>query len=120
MKFPFLLLGTLLPLVLSAQTLQIPPAVSEDLQRRYPGVEVKDWDTTKDGGFKAELDVNEREHEVFYSAEGKWLWSDHDVKRSEVPQAVWDALAKTEYAEWNVDSKERLATTTHKELYEIR
>ncbi len=109
-----------LPVAMSAQTVQPPPAVINDLSSRFPGVDVKDWDTTREGGWKAELDVNEVEHEVFYSAKGAWLWSDHDVKRAQVPQAVWDALAASEYADWTVDGKERLQTPVHKELYEIK
>ncbi len=106
---------------LSAQNVQPPPAVAEDLRTRYPGMEVKDRDSTKDGGYKAEFDdANDREHEVFYSAEGQWSWTDHDVKRAEVPQAVWDTLAKTEYAGWTVDKKERVQTPQHKEMYEIK
>lgn len=120
--FSIAILGTALLLTASAaaQKSAVPQAVADRFKALYPNETVKEWELERGGTlWEAEFHREGREHEAYFSADGTWRWTEHDVRREEVPQAVWDALARTEYAGWKVDDIELHSTPAHKAVYQL-
>lgn len=116
-----LLMGSISLLALESygQAQNIPASVSNHFKTTYPGAQEKDWDTERDGTYEVEFMLNGQEWEATYAANGAWLKTERDVTRAEVPQAVLDALSKSEYSAWKTDDMEEHQTPQHKSVYEI-
>lgn len=97
----------------------IPAGVLKHFNSAYPAAQVKDWDKERDGTYEAEFTLNGVEWEAYYDANGNWTRTERDVRRSDVPQAVWNALAKSSYAGWKVDDIEEHQTPRQKSVFEI-
>lgn len=102
-----------------AQNNQVPDNVMNHFKATYPNAQSIDWDKERDGTFEAEFTLDGKEWEAYYDASGNWTRTERDVKRDEVPQAVWDGLSKSEYAAWKTDDVEEHQTPQHKTVYEI-
>lgn len=81
------------------------PPVGEDLsaliQQMYPGARIleKDYD---DGYLKIEIMHEGIEKEVYFNGAGEWVWTEWDVRVSELPEAVRNTVA-SEYPEYVID-----------------
>jgi uncharacterized membrane protein YkoI len=116
------ILGTALLLTAStaAQKSAVPQAVTDRFKALYPNETVKEWELERGGTlWEAEFMRDGRAHEACFKPDGTWLWTERDARRDEVPQAVWDALARTEYAGWKVDDIEVHSTPEHKAVYQL-
>ena len=110
---------TMFSMVTFAQVQDIPEKIQSHFKATYPAAVVEDWDKERDGSYEVEFSINGVEWEAYYSAAHEWLRTERDVKRSDVPQAVLHAIAKTDYASWKIDDIEEHHTPEHKSVYEI-
>jgi hypothetical protein len=101
------------------QKQNIPQKVLNHFKAKYPSAQVHDWDKERDGSYEVEFTLNGKEWEAYYTADGSWTRTERDASRNEVPKAVWDGLAKTQYAQWKVDDIEEHQTPQHASVYEI-
>lgn len=103
----------------SAQQTNVPEKIQNHFKATYPAAQAEDWDHERDGSYEVEFTVDGIEWEAYYAINNEWLRTERDVKRSEVPQAVLDGLAKSEYAAWKVDDIEEHQNSKYKSFYEI-
>src|SRR5690606_9033620 len=96
----------------------IPDAVVSHFRTSYPAAQKTDWDK-ESNGYEVEFRLNGIKWEAYYDLNGNWLKTERDVKRREVPNAVWTSLAKSPYAGWKVDDIEEHQTPDYKTVYEI-
>lgn len=97
----------------------IPQSVSDHFKTKYPSAQVHDWDKERDGSYEVEFTLDGKEWEAYYTADGSWTRTERDALRNEVPKAVWDRLAKTQYSNWKVDDIEEHQTPQQASVYEI-
>ncbi len=101
-----------------AQGPEIPANVVSHFQAKYPGAENPDYDKEKDG-YEVEFHLSGIKWEAFYDTRGNWVKTERDVRRADVPDAVWTALSTSSYGRWKVDDIEEHQTPQHEKLYEI-
>src|SRR6266403_2402154 len=92
-----LLVSGFLPLTVRAQVLavdQVPDAVKQGFQAKFPSVKRVEWKLKSDKNYEAEFTLKGTEIAAKFDAAGKWLETESAISRSKVPKAVRDAVAK--------------------------
>lgn len=121
MRNTILLLAVLAAAPLAAQpgADQAPQAAKAHLAKTYPDAVVKEWKkTTKH--VKAEFKVKGVDYDAYYSPEGGWVRTEHDIPKAALPAAVTSALKGGTYGAWKVDDVEEHATPQHALLYKVK
>lgn len=120
MRTAFLLSTFLICSSLLAQTgaAQAPAAAKAHFGKTYPDAVVKEWKRTG-RHVKAEFKVKGVEYDAYYTPEGEWVRTEHDIPKSALPAAVTTALKGSAYGSWKVDDVEEHATPVHAVLYKI-
>lgn len=98
----------------------IPQAIRNSFSTLYPDVYAYEWKwKKKKNHYKAKFYIKGIKYKSYFSPTGEWIRTERDVKRWEVPEAVWNGLAETEYANWKVDDREEHQTPEYDLIYEI-
>lgn len=83
--------------VAAAQTLtpeQVPGAVRQGLQAKFPTVKVAEWKIKSDKDYEAEFTLKGTEIAAKFDSTGKWLETESAVSRSKVPKTVRATVSK--------------------------
>lgn len=90
--------------------------IEEQIEAMYPGARIleQDWD---DGYLEVEIWHDGREKSVYFNGADEWVWSQWDVRASELPEAVTVAL-QAEYPDYRIDDAE-FVETPDSEYYRI-
>ena len=83
-------------------------SIEEFIADKYPGASIieQDWE---DGYLEVEIWHDGKEKDVYFNGAGEWVWSQWDVRISELPEAVTSALSK-EYPDYRIDDAEYIQT----------
>ena len=69
-----------------------PQAVVAAFNQKFANVKDVDWGMEKNGQWEAEFDQNKAEMSANFSADGKWVETETEIKVAELPAAVRTAL----------------------------
>lgn len=75
--------------------------VRSEFNRMYPGARDVEWEAEFGNwvvSFETGALPNVKEHEAWFDASGNWLRTETDIRESDLPKAVKDALEASEYA----------------------
>lgn len=94
----------------------VPDSIEELIASMYPDARIleQDWD---DGYLEVEIWHDGREKSVYFNGSDEWVWSQWDVRASELPEAVTAAL-QAEYPDYRIDDAE-FVETPDSEYYRI-
>jgi hypothetical protein len=95
----------------------VPLAVKQAFQDKYPGKVVTGWELEADH-YEAEYKVDGTKYEAEFDAKGMWILTEYKVKMADIPQPVKDAWKKTDYTKWNIVETKHIETPTQPNLYE--
>jgi hypothetical protein len=73
---------------------QVPAAVKNAFQLKFPAVKVVEWKIKSDKNYEAEFTLNRTDIAAKFDSAGKWLETESAVPRSTIPAAVRDTIAK--------------------------
>ncbi len=73
---------------------EVPKAVMESFNNSFKDVKAEKWEKEKNGNFEAEFDFNKEEMSASYSADGKLMETETEIKVSALPATVSDYIAK--------------------------
>jgi hypothetical protein len=73
---------------------QVPVAVKQALQAKFPGVRVLEWKIKSPTIYEAEFTRKGSEITVMFDSTGKWLETETAIDPAQVPKVVSDAAAK--------------------------
>ena len=98
---------------LSAQSIpvsQVPKSVRSAFYTQFPPATLKKWEIRKEG-YIAVFKVDGRKHYAYYTADGKWVATETQVKRTRhLPDPVRTAWLNSGYAGWYVHNIRKLET----------
>lgn len=104
----------------SGQTKVTPPSAARaHLNSTYAGAVVKEWKEGKKH-FKAEFKLKDETYRAYYTAEGAWVRTEHNVKKSELPPPVIAALQNSKYGHWKIADVEEHASPQQASFYRVR
>jgi uncharacterized membrane protein YkoI len=123
-KISLLLIGCLCSFALAyGQDLKesdVPLKVRETFKSLYPDTYVYEWEWEKKKGlYEAEFILKGKKHEGYFAPDGTWKKTTQDIKKHEVPEAIWRSIGQSAYAGWEIDDTEIHHTPQHKVVYEI-
>jgi hypothetical protein len=99
---------------------QVPKIIKDSFKQKYPDAYVYEWEYKRQHKiYEAEFIAKGNKYESYFTHEGVWVKTERDIKKEELPQNIWEALTKTEYAHWKVDDIEEHNTPEHGILYEL-
>lgn len=101
------------------QEKNIPSAVTDHFQSKYPNAQVHDWDHERDGSYEVEFIYNGQEWEAYYASDGTWLRTERDVRKADVPRPVMDGVKRSSYSDWKMDDVEEHQTPQYASVYEV-
>lgn len=88
---------------------QLPEGMQTFLDSRYPGWQLIEVDREQ-GRTEVEIVQERTAREVVFDAAGQWVSTTSDIRRSEVPQAVLQAIAASSYSGYEIDDIELVET----------
>ncbi|WP_431134144.1 PepSY-like domain-containing protein [Psychroserpens mesophilus] len=95
---------------------EVPTELSETFQNEYRNAMDVEWE--KEGAnYKVEFDVNDMEHEIWYTNDGTKVKSEMEITKADVPNAITKAI-KHNYADYKIDSVE-MTEMNGKKTYEV-
>ena len=96
-----------------------PAAARTHLNGTYSGAVVKEWKEGKKH-FKAEFRLKDETYRAYYSPEGVWVRTEHNVKKSELPEPVTAALLRSKYGKWKIEEVEEHASPRQASIFKVR
>lgn len=76
--------------------------ILDAFERMYPNATQVEWER-KLGYFVADCKIDNKEKDVWFDANGEWMLTETDITLNELPKAVTDAIASSQYANWKID-----------------
>lgn len=96
----------------------VPKKVSEAFSAKYPAAEIKKWKTVK-ADYVAEFTLEKKKYLAYYSSNAEWIRTESKISLStKLPDAVKEALHKSEYASWSISEIKQIEKPT-KNIYTI-
>lgn len=83
--------------------------VSEFITTKYPGALIVEYDYD-DGLLEVEIRHEGREKEVYFNGRNEWVYTQWDIRLSELPQAVSAAISASQWATFAIDDLEYVQT----------
>jgi hypothetical protein len=97
---------------------QTPPAqVNDSLNKKFAGATKVKWDKENDSEWEAEFKLKGKKYSANFSNEGKWMETEHEIKKSAIPANVKQTL-DSEFAGYDVEKAE-ISETAKGSVYEI-
>jgi len=85
---------------------QTPPkSVSDNFNAKFSGATKVKWDQEEKNEWEAEFKLNGKEMSVSFDLNGKWLKTETELKKSDLPENVLSVVNK-EFEGWKIESVE--------------
>ena len=92
--------------------------IENAFRTQYPHATRVEWEG-KGGYYVADFRLDNADAEAWYDQGGKWYLTETDVHFADLPQAVKDGLAASDYATWRVDDVDKLERPDTETVYVI-
>jgi hypothetical protein len=98
---------------------QTPPAqVNDSFNKKFAGATKVKWDKENNTEWEAEFKLSSgKEYSANFSNEGKWMETEHEIKKSAIPAKVKQTL-DSEFADYDVKEAE-ISETAEGSVYEF-
>lgn len=95
--------------------IQVPSEVTKSIEQKFPGAGGIEWTQKKDK-YKAEFKVAKTKHEVWLDKTGTVSKHQYEIKKTELPKAIVDAIAKefSTYSTHDCERTDNEGVTTYK------
>lgn len=77
-----------------AQESKVPEVVKTAFVQKFPDAKKVSWDMEDATEWEAEFKLNGAEYSANFSADGIWKETEHEIKKSELPEAIAKTLAQ--------------------------
>lgn len=86
---------------------KVPPAVVNSFTQTFTGVRNIEWEM-KDDLYNVSFDKKGKDHEAWYDVSGKLVKHVQDINKSELPNAVREAI-KTQFSGFRISDPEKMS-----------
>jgi len=88
---------------------EVPAAVKSAFAKRFSTVKQAKWSKENDSAFEAEFKISGIEQSANFDAAGKWLATETEMKKTDLPSSVQATLTK-EFAGYTIEEAEKAET----------
>jgi len=96
----------------------IPAPAKQTFAQKFPNATNVKWEK-EDDAIEAEFKIGKSKYSASFDQAGKWLETESEIKKSELPEAVLSAITK-EFSGYKIEEAERLETPDLGILYEVK
>ncbi|MEZ4804632.1 MAG: PepSY-like domain-containing protein [Bacteroidia bacterium] len=100
------------------ETEEVPTAVKAAFSAKYPKAQKVEWEAEEDNTYEADFKLYKINYSASFDQTGKWLETETEIKVSELPEAVANAI-KTNYPEYKIEEAELVETHDRGTVYEV-
>ena len=97
---------------------EVPTAVKQTFAKNFPKAKEVKWSKEGTSEFEAEFENSEMEQSANFDQTGKWLETETEIKKSELPKAVQAAITK-EFVGYTLHEPEKVESPGKPLLYEM-
>ena len=97
---------------------EVPKAVKDSFAKRFPNMKGVEWSKESDTEFEVEFKNAGKEQSANFDQAGKWLVTESEIKKVDLPQVVQASIAK-EFAGYKVEEAEKVETANEGTQYEV-
>lgn len=97
---------------------EVPTAVKQAFAKNFPSAKEVKWSKEDGTEFEAEFKSGATEKSANFDQSGKWVVTETEIKKSDLPQAVQAAVTK-EFAGYKMDEIEKVEKPDNVVLYEM-
>lgn len=94
----------------------VPSNVNSTFQKEYNNATDVEWEMDE-MNYKVEFDMNDMEHEIWYTKEGQVVKTERELSEKDLPSAIVSAI-KSKYSGYDIDSVEMTEMENNK-TYEV-
>ena len=105
----------------SAQKLkenEVPEAVKKTFAQKFANAKEVKWSKESSTEFEAAFDLAGHEQSASFDNSGKWMETETEIKKSDLPQAVQATITK-EFAGYKIDEAEKVESPEKGSFYEV-
>jgi hypothetical protein len=104
-----IMMPLLLGFVVMSCAQSTPSAVKSTFAKKFPNAKSVEWEKENDSEWEAEFKINEVEYSANFSNDGTWKETEHEIKESELPNAVKNTL-DNQFGDYKVEEVELIET----------
>lgn len=93
-------------------------SIMEALSTKYPNATHVEWEKKKNY-YVADCRVDNKDLDVWFNTNAEWKMTETDLLKSDIPTAVSQAIAASEYADWHIDDVDLLEYPSKTKEYVI-
>lgn len=97
---------------------EIPKTVKDSFAQRFPNTKGAEWSKESESEFEAEFKTAGKKQSANFEQTGKWLVTETEIKKAELPKAVQAALTK-EFVGYKIEEMEKVETANEGMQYEV-
>ncbi len=112
------LVALLFGIITACAQQKAPAEVQNAFKQKYPEAKSVQWEMENDNEWEAEFKMNGREMSANFDLQGNWQQTETEVKMSELPVAVSDAI-KTQFAGYKAEEPEKIEMANGEVAYEV-
>lgn len=96
----------------------VPQAVQNAFKDSYPDATDVEWEMEDSSTYEVEFEINDVDHEAIFEADGQWIETEIELKKSELPEEVTKAF-KAKYPKKKIKEAVRIESYKKGVLYEL-
>ena len=97
---------------------EIPKTIKESFTKLFPNAKEVKWSKESDTELEAEFETAGKEQSANFDLSGKWMGTETEIEKSELPKSVTDAIAK-DFAGYKIEEAEKAETPDKGKFYEV-
>ena len=109
MKKSIMIMSLLLGFGVMSYAQSAPSAVKSAFEKKFPNAKSVEWKKENDSEWEAEFKLNGVEYSANFSNDGTWKETEHEIKESELPNAVKNTL-NDQFGDYKVEDVEMIET----------
>lgn len=99
-------------------TIEVPQAVLDAFNEKYPTATKAKWEQEDDGNFEVEFKMSSNKYEATFTIEGNWLETEKEIKVKELPAGVLESFKAT-FPKGKIKEAKYIESATRGILYEV-
>jgi len=96
----------------------VPSAVKSAFAKKFPKAKEVKWSKENTNEFEAKFETGNMEQSANFDHTGKWLGTETEIKKSELPQAVQASIIR-EFADFKIEETEKAEFPDKDMVYEV-
>ena len=97
---------------------EVPAAVKDGFIKHFPDAKNVTWSKENSKEFEAEFEINDNEQSANFDDSGKWLVTETEIKKTDLPETVVSALAK-DFPSYKIEEAEKAESSMQGDFYEV-